>query len=117
PLTPPAAHSPTLTTNCTPEMTNTQQQASAAAGSKAASLHWTGERIVSIALLGLGPVAYFYPGPVMDYSLAAVLTLHGHCRAETLPCQIGANSARNSMQFIPVLFVRITHQFFLYFTQ
>ncbi|XP_022530725.1 succinate dehydrogenase [ubiquinone] cytochrome b small subunit B, mitochondrial isoform X1 [Astyanax mexicanus] len=50
----------------------------AAAGSKAASLHWTGERIVSIALLGLGPVAYFYPGPVMDYSLAAVLTLHGH---------------------------------------
>ncbi|KAG5836906.1 hypothetical protein ANANG_G00233640 [Anguilla anguilla] len=50
----------------------------AASGSKAASLHWTGERVVSILLLGLGPVAYLYPGPVVDYSLAAALTLHGH---------------------------------------
>ncbi|KAJ8280599.1 hypothetical protein GJAV_G00056710 [Gymnothorax javanicus] len=50
----------------------------AAGGSKAASLHWTAERVLSIFLLGLGPVAYFYPGPVVDYSLAAALTLHGH---------------------------------------
>ncbi|XP_061072609.1 succinate dehydrogenase [ubiquinone] cytochrome b small subunit B, mitochondrial isoform X2 [Conger conger] len=49
-----------------------------AAGSKAASLHWTGERVLSIFLLSLGPVAYLYPGPVVDYSLAAALTLHGH---------------------------------------
>ncbi|KAH0623339.1 hypothetical protein JD844_031561, partial [Phrynosoma platyrhinos] len=49
-----------------------------AAGSKAASLHWTGERAVSVLLLGLLPAAYLYPGPVMDYSLAATLTLHGH---------------------------------------
>ncbi|XP_036416615.1 succinate dehydrogenase [ubiquinone] cytochrome b small subunit B, mitochondrial isoform X2 [Colossoma macropomum] len=48
------------------------------AGSKAASLHWTGERVLSVILLSLGPMAYFYPGPVMDYSLAAALTLHGH---------------------------------------
>ncbi|XP_073674122.1 succinate dehydrogenase [ubiquinone] cytochrome b small subunit B, mitochondrial isoform X2 [Garra rufa] len=47
-------------------------------GSKAASLHWTGERIVSVALLGLAPIAYYCPGPAVDYSLAAVLTLHGH---------------------------------------
>ncbi|XP_064029215.1 succinate dehydrogenase [ubiquinone] cytochrome b small subunit, mitochondrial [Pogoniulus pusillus] len=46
--------------------------------SKAASLHWTGERAVSVLLLGLLPAAYFYPGPAMDYSLAAALTLHGH---------------------------------------
>ncbi|XP_053125225.1 carotenoid-cleaving dioxygenase, mitochondrial isoform X3 [Hemicordylus capensis] len=48
------------------------------AGSKAASLHWTSERAVSVLLLGLLPAAYLYPGPAMDYSLAATLTLHGH---------------------------------------
>ncbi|XP_075765547.1 succinate dehydrogenase [ubiquinone] cytochrome b small subunit, mitochondrial isoform X4 [Pelodiscus sinensis] len=48
------------------------------AGSKAASLHWTSERAVSVFLLGLLPAAYLYPGPAMDYSLAAALTLHGH---------------------------------------
>ncbi|XP_041030370.1 succinate dehydrogenase [ubiquinone] cytochrome b small subunit B, mitochondrial [Carcharodon carcharias] len=47
-------------------------------GSKAASLHWTSERILSVALLGLLPAAYFYPGVIMDYSLAAAVTLHGH---------------------------------------
>ncbi|KAL7848691.1 hypothetical protein SRHO_G00203140 [Serrasalmus rhombeus] len=50
----------------------------ASAGSKAASLHWTGERVLSVILLSMGPMAYFYPGPVMDCSLAAALTLHGH---------------------------------------
>uniref|UniRef100_A0A670YCI4 Succinate dehydrogenase [ubiquinone] cytochrome b small subunit n=1 Tax=Pseudonaja textilis TaxID=8673 RepID=A0A670YCI4_PSETE len=49
-----------------------------AAGSKAASLHWTSERAVSILLLGLLPAAYLYPGAAVDYSLAATLTLHGH---------------------------------------
>lgn len=49
-----------------------------AGGSKAASLHWTGERAVSVLLLGLLPAAYLYPGPAVDYSLAAALTLHGH---------------------------------------
>ncbi|XP_030076917.1 succinate dehydrogenase [ubiquinone] cytochrome b small subunit, mitochondrial [Microcaecilia unicolor] len=49
-----------------------------AGGSKAASLHWTSERVVSVVLLGLLPAAYFYPGPAADYSLAAALTLHGH---------------------------------------
>ncbi|XP_075994341.1 succinate dehydrogenase [ubiquinone] cytochrome b small subunit B, mitochondrial [Genypterus blacodes] len=50
----------------------------AGSGSKAASLHWTAERAVSILLLALGPAAYFNPGSVVDYSLAAALTLHGH---------------------------------------
>ncbi|KAJ0063631.1 hypothetical protein NL108_004478, partial [Boleophthalmus pectinirostris] len=50
----------------------------AGSGSKAASMHWTAERVLSIMLLAMGPVAYFHPGPVMDYSLAAALTLHGH---------------------------------------
>ncbi|XP_073513253.1 succinate dehydrogenase [ubiquinone] cytochrome b small subunit, mitochondrial isoform X2 [Phyllobates terribilis] len=44
-----------------------------------ASLHWTGERAVSVVLLGLIPAAYMYPGAAMDYSLAAALALHGHC--------------------------------------
>ncbi|CAJ0954452.1 unnamed protein product [Ranitomeya imitator] len=43
-----------------------------------ASLHWTGERAVSVVLLGLIPAAYMYPGAAMDYSLAAALALHGH---------------------------------------
>uniref|UniRef100_UPI001ED8165E succinate dehydrogenase [ubiquinone] cytochrome b small subunit B, mitochondrial n=1 Tax=Scatophagus argus TaxID=75038 RepID=UPI001ED8165E len=50
----------------------------AESGTKAASLHWTAERVLSILLLAMGPVAYFNPSPVMDYSLAAALTLHGH---------------------------------------
>lgn len=50
----------------------------AGSGTKAASLHWTAERVVSILLLAMGPVAYFNPSPVIDYSLAAALTLHGH---------------------------------------
>ncbi|XP_060255684.1 succinate dehydrogenase [ubiquinone] cytochrome b small subunit, mitochondrial isoform X2 [Ovis aries] len=48
-------------------------------GSKAASLHWTGERVVSVLLLGLIPAAYLNPCSAMDYSLAATLTLHSHC--------------------------------------
>uniref|UniRef100_UPI0007328FA1 succinate dehydrogenase [ubiquinone] cytochrome b small subunit, mitochondrial isoform X2 n=1 Tax=Macaca mulatta TaxID=9544 RepID=UPI0007328FA1 len=47
-------------------------------GSKAASLHWTSERVVSVLLLGLLPAAYLNPCSAMDYSLAAALTLHGH---------------------------------------
>ncbi|XP_028320427.1 succinate dehydrogenase [ubiquinone] cytochrome b small subunit B, mitochondrial isoform X2 [Gouania willdenowi] len=47
--------------------------------SKAASLHWTAERVLSVLLLAMGPVAYLSPGPLIDYSLAAALTLHGHC--------------------------------------
>ncbi|KAL3966388.1 succinate dehydrogenase (ubiquinone) membrane anchor subunit [Sarotherodon galilaeus] len=50
----------------------------ASSNSKAASLHWTAERMLSVLLLAMGPVAYFNPGPVIDYSLAAALTLHGH---------------------------------------
>ncbi|XP_068936502.1 succinate dehydrogenase [ubiquinone] cytochrome b small subunit, mitochondrial [Petaurus breviceps papuanus] len=52
--------------------------ASRSSNSKAASLHWTSERAVSVLLLGLLPAAYLYPSSMMDYSLAAVLTLHGH---------------------------------------
>ncbi|NXK87152.1 DHSD dehydrogenase, partial [Formicarius rufipectus] len=47
-------------------------------GSSRASLHWTSERAVSVLLLGLLPAAYLCPGPAVDYSLAAALTLHGH---------------------------------------
>ncbi|XP_056330269.1 succinate dehydrogenase [ubiquinone] cytochrome b small subunit B, mitochondrial [Danio aesculapii] len=50
----------------------------AGSGSKAATMHWTGERILSIALLSMAPVAYFCPSAAVDYSLAAALTLHGH---------------------------------------
>ncbi|KAM5246237.1 succinate dehydrogenase [ubiquinone] cytochrome b small subunit, mitochondrial [Ctenodactylus gundi] len=47
-------------------------------GSKAASLHWTSERVVSVLLLGLLPAAYLNPCSAVDYSLAAALTLHSH---------------------------------------
>ncbi|XP_006873789.1 PREDICTED: succinate dehydrogenase [ubiquinone] cytochrome b small subunit, mitochondrial-like [Chrysochloris asiatica] len=46
--------------------------------SKAASLHCTGERVVSVLLLGLLPAAYLNPCSVMDYSLVAALILHCH---------------------------------------
>ncbi|XP_037697363.1 succinate dehydrogenase [ubiquinone] cytochrome b small subunit, mitochondrial [Choloepus didactylus] len=44
--------------------------------SKAASLHWTAEKAVSILILGLLPAAYFTPCSVVDYSLAAAVTIH-----------------------------------------
>uniref|UniRef100_A0ABK0LJP1 Succinate dehydrogenase [ubiquinone] cytochrome b small subunit n=1 Tax=Rattus norvegicus TaxID=10116 RepID=A0ABK0LJP1_RAT len=47
-------------------------------GSKAASLHWTSERVVSVLLLGLIPAGYLNPCSVVDYSLAATLTLHSY---------------------------------------
>ncbi|XP_051955627.1 LOW QUALITY PROTEIN: succinate dehydrogenase [ubiquinone] cytochrome b small subunit A, mitochondrial [Xyrauchen texanus] len=48
--------------------------------SRAASKHWTGERVLSIVLLasGMSPAAYLYLGMVVDYTVAAALTLHGH---------------------------------------
>lgn len=52
------------------------------AGSKAASLHWTSERAVSVLLLGLLPAGYLNPCSVVDYSLAAALTLHGHWQVQ-----------------------------------
>ncbi|TEA34642.1 hypothetical protein DBR06_SOUSAS39110009 [Sousa chinensis] len=51
-------------------------------GSKAASLHWTGERVVSVLLLGLIPAAYLNPCSAVDYSLAAALTLHSHWQVQ-----------------------------------
>ncbi|XP_063059566.1 succinate dehydrogenase [ubiquinone] cytochrome b small subunit A, mitochondrial [Engraulis encrasicolus] len=51
---------------------------SAAQGSKAASMHWTGERVLSVVLLGMAPAAYLSPGPAVDFAVAAALTLHGH---------------------------------------
>ncbi|XP_067087889.1 succinate dehydrogenase [ubiquinone] cytochrome b small subunit A, mitochondrial-like isoform X1 [Osmerus mordax] len=50
----------------------------AALVSKAASTHWTSERVVSVVLLGMAPAAYLYPGAVLDFSVATALTLHGH---------------------------------------
>ncbi|XP_051702490.1 succinate dehydrogenase [ubiquinone] cytochrome b small subunit, mitochondrial-like isoform X1 [Oryctolagus cuniculus] len=47
-------------------------------GSKAVSLQWTGERVVSVLLLGLLKAAYLNPCSGMDYSLAAVLSLDSH---------------------------------------
>ncbi|XP_047733470.1 succinate dehydrogenase [ubiquinone] cytochrome b small subunit, mitochondrial isoform X2 [Prionailurus viverrinus] len=59
------------------------------AGSKASSLHWTGERVVSVLLLGLIPAAYLNPSSAMDYSLAAALTLHSHWQVQqTLQCYV-----------------------------
>ncbi|XP_030648793.1 succinate dehydrogenase [ubiquinone] cytochrome b small subunit A, mitochondrial [Chanos chanos] len=54
------------------------QSHTATSGSKAASMHWTSERVLSVLLLGMAPAAYLYPGPVLDYTVAAALTLHGH---------------------------------------
>ncbi|KAM9583977.1 succinate dehydrogenase [ubiquinone] cytochrome b small subunit, mitochondrial-like [Trichechus inunguis] len=47
-------------------------------GSKAASLHWIGERVVGVLLLDLLPAAYLNPCSVMDYFLAAGLILRSH---------------------------------------
>ena len=36
------------------------------------------ERVVAVAMVGLIPAAFVYPSPVVDYSLALALPLHGH---------------------------------------
>lgn len=58
------------------------------AGSKAASLHWTSERVVSVLLLGLIPAGYLNPCSVVDYSLAAALTLHSHWQVPQSLCVV-----------------------------
>lgn len=81
PLVRPAHISAFLQDRPTPGWTATQHihlSPNRHSGSKAASLHWTSERVVSVLLLGLLPAAYLNPCSAMDYSLAAVLTLHSH---------------------------------------
>lgn len=81
PLVRPAQVSAFLQDRPTPEWTGIQHihlSPNRQSGSKAASLHWTSERVVSVLLLGLLPAAYLNPCSAMDYSLAAVLTLHSH---------------------------------------
>lgn len=73
------------------------------AGSKAASLHWTGERVVSVLLLGLIPAAYLNPGSAMDYSLAAALTLHSHWQVQQ------SLSVPSSASFISCELVSLLH--------
>ncbi|XP_052475871.1 succinate dehydrogenase [ubiquinone] cytochrome b small subunit A, mitochondrial [Carassius gibelio] len=51
---------------------------STVSSSRAASKHWTGERVLSVVLLGMAPAAHLCPAPLLDYSIAAALTLHGH---------------------------------------
>uniref|UniRef100_A0A8C5ZXN5 Succinate dehydrogenase [ubiquinone] cytochrome b small subunit n=1 Tax=Marmota marmota marmota TaxID=9994 RepID=A0A8C5ZXN5_MARMA len=81
PLVRPAHISAFLQDQPTPGWTGTQHihlSPNRHSGSKAAPLHWTSERAVSVLLLGLLPAAYLNPCSAMDYSLAAVLTLHSH---------------------------------------
>ncbi|XP_006851647.1 PREDICTED: succinate dehydrogenase [ubiquinone] cytochrome b small subunit, mitochondrial-like [Chrysochloris asiatica] len=78
PVIRPALASPFLQDRSTPGVQHIHLSPSHCSGSKAASIHWTGERVVGVLLLGLLPAAYLNPCSAMDYFLAAVLTLHGH---------------------------------------
>ncbi len=40
--------------------------------------HWKYERILTVAMVGLIPAGLLYPNPVVDYSLAVALPMHGH---------------------------------------
>ncbi|XP_006860313.1 PREDICTED: succinate dehydrogenase [ubiquinone] cytochrome b small subunit, mitochondrial-like [Chrysochloris asiatica] len=55
----------------TPEVQHIHLSPSDCSGSKAAAFHWTGEKVVSVLLLGLLPAAYLNPCSAMDYSQAA----------------------------------------------
>ncbi|KAM9221303.1 succinate dehydrogenase [ubiquinone] cytochrome b small subunit, mitochondrial [Dugong dugon] len=78
PVVRPAHVSAFLQDRSTPGVQHILLSPSHHSASKAASLHWTGERVVSVLLLGLLPAAYLNPCSAMDYSLAAALTLHSH---------------------------------------
>uniref|UniRef100_A0A2I3RWX2 Succinate dehydrogenase [ubiquinone] cytochrome b small subunit n=1 Tax=Pan troglodytes TaxID=9598 RepID=A0A2I3RWX2_PANTR len=63
-------------------------------GSKAASLHWTSERVVSVLLLGLLPAAYLNPCSAMDYSLAtSCYYVHGDASQKATKAGLLALSA------------------------
>lgn len=36
------------------------------------------ERVVAVGLLGAVPAGFFFPGAVVDYTLAVLIPLHGH---------------------------------------
>ncbi|KAM4828001.1 succinate dehydrogenase [ubiquinone] cytochrome b small subunit, mitochondrial [Thomomys bottae] len=81
PVIRPASVSAFLQDSPTPGWCGTQQihlSPSRYAGSTAASLHWTGERVLAVGLLGLLPAAYLNPCSAIDYTLAAALTLHSY---------------------------------------
>ncbi|XP_007934733.1 succinate dehydrogenase [ubiquinone] cytochrome b small subunit, mitochondrial [Orycteropus afer afer] len=78
PVVRPAHVSAFLQDRSTPGVQHIHLSPSHRSGGKAASLHWSGERVVSVLLLGLLPAAYLNPCSAMDYSLAAALTLHSN---------------------------------------
>ena len=56
----------------------TRSNASASAGSHAASTHWNAERYQSIALLAIIPAAFYFDSSIMDNVLALSLVAHSH---------------------------------------
>ncbi|XP_048199815.1 succinate dehydrogenase [ubiquinone] cytochrome b small subunit, mitochondrial [Perognathus longimembris pacificus] len=81
PMVRPACVSAFLQDSRTPAWCGTQHihlSPSRHAGSTAGSLHWTGERVLAVGLLGLLPTAYLNPCTPVDYCLAAALTLHSY---------------------------------------
>ena len=47
-------------------------------GAGSAARHWQLERVVAVGLLGAVPAGFFFPGAVVDYTLAVLIPLHGH---------------------------------------
>ncbi|XP_065564754.1 succinate dehydrogenase [ubiquinone] cytochrome b small subunit B, mitochondrial-like [Artemia franciscana] len=49
-----------------------------------ASKHWTGERVLSLVLVGVIPAAFAFPSPLMDSILALSATVHSHWGLEAI---------------------------------
>lgn len=78
------------------------------AGSKAASLHWTSERVVSVLLLGLLPAGYLNPCSVVDYSLAAALSLHSYWQVPQSLCDVCSVCLLQACLFIKEALIEIS---------
>ncbi|KAF0308354.1 Succinate dehydrogenase [ubiquinone] cytochrome b small subunit, mitochondrial [Amphibalanus amphitrite] len=46
--------------------------------------HWNAERLLTVGLLGVLPVAFTFPSPALDYAVALSVAVHSHWGMEAI---------------------------------
>jgi len=79
-----AARALALPLGSTQTISTTTRTNAAAHASHNHSTHWTIEKAISAALVGVVPLAIAVPNPALDYAVALSLTLHSHWGIEAV---------------------------------
>ncbi|XP_043937022.1 succinate dehydrogenase [ubiquinone] cytochrome b small subunit, mitochondrial [Protopterus annectens] len=76
--------------------------------SKSASQHWRNEKALTVVLFSLFPAAFICPGPVVNYSLSAVIALHSYWGLENIITDYVHGSATFKMAKVAILALSAT---------